>query len=95
MAMQIDLTPEQDSFVRQALASGRFSSAEDAVQEALVAWVAREPEREDLVSALREAEVSLVDDKGVVVTQQSTAALLSQIKQRGLARRAAAQSSEG
>jgi Arc/MetJ-type ribon-helix-helix transcriptional regulator len=33
--MQIDLTPEQQDFVRQAVASGRFERADDAVQVAM------------------------------------------------------------
>jgi Arc/MetJ-type ribon-helix-helix transcriptional regulator len=32
--MQINLTPEQEAFVRQAIASGRFKSVEEATEAA-------------------------------------------------------------
>ena len=41
--MQIDLTPEQQDFVRQAVAIGRFERPKDAVQAALALWIEREP----------------------------------------------------
>jgi Arc/MetJ-type ribon-helix-helix transcriptional regulator len=43
--MQIDLTAEQQDFVRQAVESGRFARAEDAVQAALTLWGERERRR--------------------------------------------------
>ena len=39
--MQIELTAEQQDFVRRAAASGRVSNAEGAVQEARALWVER------------------------------------------------------
>ena len=33
--MEVHLTPDQESFVRQAIESGRLHRAEDAVEEAL------------------------------------------------------------
>ncbi len=40
--MNVDLTPEQQRFVQQAIASGRIHRPEDAAQEALSLWVERE-----------------------------------------------------
>jgi hypothetical protein len=39
--MQINLTPDQEVFVRQAVASGRCKNVEEAVQEAFFLWEAR------------------------------------------------------
>jgi putative addiction module CopG family antidote len=45
--MQIHLTPEQEEFVRQGVASGRFKNAEEAVEEAFDLCEEREHDRED------------------------------------------------
>jgi Arc/MetJ-type ribon-helix-helix transcriptional regulator len=34
--MEIHLTPDQEAFVRQAVASGRVQNAEEAVEQALL-----------------------------------------------------------
>jgi Arc/MetJ-type ribon-helix-helix transcriptional regulator len=52
--MQIDLTPEQQDFVRQAVASGRFERPEDAVQAAMMLWVEREQITQASMQALAE-----------------------------------------
>jgi hypothetical protein len=36
--MEVHLTPDQEAFVRQGIASGRFHSEADAVAEALSLW---------------------------------------------------------
>jgi Arc/MetJ-type ribon-helix-helix transcriptional regulator len=41
--MKIDLTSEQQDFVRQAVASGRFTRPEDAVQAAMDLLISRKP----------------------------------------------------
>ena len=40
--MNVDLTPEQQAFVQQAIQSGRIGRAEEAAQEAFNLWVERE-----------------------------------------------------
>ena len=40
--MNVDFTPEQQSFVRQAIESGRIHRPEEAAQEAFDLWVQRE-----------------------------------------------------
>ncbi len=39
--MEVQLTPDQKAFVRQAIQSGRLRREEDAVDEALVLWEER------------------------------------------------------
>jgi len=41
MGMQVNLTPDQEVFVRQAVASGRCKNVEEAVEEAFSLWEAR------------------------------------------------------
>lgn len=40
--MNVDLTPEQQRFVQQAIQSGRIHREEEAAQEAFSLWVERE-----------------------------------------------------
>jgi putative addiction module CopG family antidote len=50
--MEVRLTPDQEAFVRQAIETGRFQQAEDAVREALSLWEARERKRAEILAAL-------------------------------------------
>jgi Arc/MetJ-type ribon-helix-helix transcriptional regulator len=60
--MQIDLTPEQQDFVRQAVASGRFERPEDAVQAAMTRWIERERRRAEILAAVDIAKAAI--DRG-------------------------------
>jgi Arc/MetJ-type ribon-helix-helix transcriptional regulator len=57
--MEIQLTPAQEAFLRQAIESGRIHRAEEAIQQALSLWEARERGRIEILSALDEAEGDL------------------------------------
>lgn len=57
--MDIQLTPAQEAFLRQAIESGRIHHAEEAVHEALSLWETRERNRIEILSALDEAEADL------------------------------------
>src|SRR5262245_18632296 len=57
--MEVQLTPDQKAFVRQAIASGRLEREEDAVKEALSLWEQRERARSELLMTLDEAECDL------------------------------------
>jgi putative addiction module CopG family antidote len=87
--MQIDLTPEQQDFVRQAVESGRFARAEDAVQAALALWVERERRRAEILAAVDAARAAIRRGEGVDITAESMRALADGVKQRGRARFAA------
>ena len=39
--MEVHLTPDQEAFVQQAIASGRFRHEEEAFQEAFALWEVR------------------------------------------------------
>ena len=87
--MQIDLTPEQQDFVRQAVASGRFERPEDAVQAAMALWIERERRRTDILAAVDIAKASIDRGEGTEVTQESMRALAEDVKRSGRAQLAA------
>jgi putative addiction module CopG family antidote len=90
--MEVRLTPDQESFVRQAIESGRLQRAEDAVEEALSLWEERERKRAEFLATIDAAEVSLARGEGRVITEQSMRELAEEVKQRGRARLANEQS---
>jgi Arc/MetJ-type ribon-helix-helix transcriptional regulator len=81
--MQIDLTPEQQDFVRQAVASGRFERPEDAVQAALTFWIEGERRRSEILAAVDVAKASIDRGEGTEITQASMRALADDIRRRG------------
>jgi putative addiction module CopG family antidote len=89
--MEVQLTPDQKAFVRQAIQSGRLHREEDAVQEALALWEERERTRAEILVAVDEAEASLARGEGRIITQQSMRDLAGEVKQRGRDRLAAEQ----
>ena len=81
--MRIYLTPDQKALVRQAIESGRLQSEEKAIQEALFLWEKRERTRAEILAAVDQAENSLANGRGRIMTQQSMRDLVRQIKQSG------------
>ena len=81
--MELQLTPDQKAFVRQAIASGRLHREEDAVQEALALWEERERTRAEILAAVDDAEHSLAQRGGRTITEQSMRDLAEEVKQRG------------
>ena len=84
--MEVQLTPDQKAFVRQAIASGRLSREEDAVREALAFWEERERTRAEILAAVDKAEASLARGEGRNITEQSMHDLAGEVKRRGRAR---------
>ncbi|MGB2621522.1 MAG: type II toxin-antitoxin system ParD family antitoxin [Candidatus Acidiferrum sp.] len=81
--MDVRLTPDREAFIRQAIETGRFRRAEDAVQEALVLWEERERARAEILAALDSAEASVARGEGRAITPQSMRELASEVQQRG------------
>ena len=90
--MNVELTPDQRAFVQKAIESGRFSRAEEAIQEALALWEERERRRLEILAMLDEADASLARGEGREITEESMKALAEEVKQR-LRRRIAAERS--
>jgi len=84
--MEVRLTPDQEAFVRQGIASGRFHSEADAVAEALSLWEERERARAEILAAVDAAEASLARGEGRIITEQSMRELAEEVKRRGRAR---------
>ena len=87
--MEVQLTPDQKAFVRQAIETGRLQREEDAVKEAVSLWEERERTRAEILAAVDEAEASLARGEGRAITQESMRELADEVKQRGRARLAA------
>jgi Arc/MetJ-type ribon-helix-helix transcriptional regulator len=87
--MEVQLTADQKAFARQAISTGRLRREEEAVQEALDLWEARERARAEILAAVDMAE--LKRGEGRIITQQSMRDLASDVKQKGRARLAAEQ----
>jgi putative addiction module CopG family antidote len=82
--MEVRLTPDQEAFVRQAIESGRFHRAEEAVAEALSLWEDRERKRAEILAAVDVAEASLARGEGrVIATAQEVRDLAQEVKRRG------------
>jgi putative addiction module CopG family antidote len=81
--MKVELTPEQQDFVRQAVESGRFERAEDAVQAAIALWVERERRRAEILTAVDIAKAALDRGEGIEITQASMRSLAEDVKRRG------------
>jgi putative addiction module CopG family antidote len=81
--MEVELTPDQTAFVRQAIQSGRLHREEDAVREALALWEERERARVEILAAVDEANASLARGEGRIITPQSLRELAGEVKQRG------------
>jgi Arc/MetJ-type ribon-helix-helix transcriptional regulator len=90
--MEVQLTPDQEAFIRQAIETGRLHRREDAVQEAMYLWEERERRRLEILVAADQAEASLARGEGRRITShEEVAQLASDIKRRGMARLAADQ----
>jgi Arc/MetJ-type ribon-helix-helix transcriptional regulator len=85
-AMEVHLTADQESFIRQAIESGRLQRVEDAVEEAMSLWEERERSRAEILLALDGAEASLARGEGRIITDESMRTVAAQVKQRGRAR---------
>lgn len=85
--MEVQFTPDQKAFIRQAIESGRLQREEDAVREALSLWEERERRRLEILVTVDRSEASLRRGEGRRVTTPEEARQLAEdVKQRGLAR---------
>lgn len=89
--MDVNLTPDQQAFVRDGIESGRLHDEGDAVREGLALWERRERTRAEILAAVDTAEAALARGEGRVITQESMRDLAADVKRRGRARLAAEQ----
>jgi len=87
--MEIELTPEQKSFVHLGIEQGRFKDSAEAVKHALDQWVERERSRLELLAAIDAGEASPEQDDIVLDSDEDVAEFIKGIEQRGRVRLAA------
>ena len=84
--MELQFTPDQEAFIRQAIESGRLRRKEDAVQQAMSLWEERERRRLEILAAVDRAEASLDRGEGrIVTTREQVTDLATDVKRRGMA----------
>jgi hypothetical protein len=94
--MDVNLTPDQQALVSDALASGRLHRPEEDVQQALLLWEERERRRLEILAAVELSKGSLARGEGrTITTREESDQLVSDITRHGIARLAAEQSSRG
>jgi Arc/MetJ-type ribon-helix-helix transcriptional regulator len=85
--MEVQLTPEQEAFISQAIAAGRLQRGEDAVREAMLFWEERERRRMEILAAVDSAQASLERGEGrTIVDHEDVVQLSNDVKRRGLGR---------
>jgi putative addiction module CopG family antidote len=82
--MQVELTPQQNSFVDLGIQEGRFRGPEEAVRQALALWEKRERARAELLASLDLAEQSLDAGDGETYTGETLHELVESVKERGI-----------
>lgn len=83
--MEMPFTPDQQAFVREAIAEGRLHDELEAVRVAMGLWEERERVRAEILAGVDEAEASVARGEGIPITRESMRAMVEEIKQEGRA----------
>jgi Arc/MetJ-type ribon-helix-helix transcriptional regulator len=90
--MDVQFSPGQKAFVREAIATGRITSEEEAVRQALLMWEERERQRVEVLGAVEIARASLARGEGRRIASETELRQFSEeVKRRGMARLATEQ----
>ncbi len=81
--MEVQLTPDQEAFARQAIRTGRIQRAEDAVTDALLVWGEREPLRSEFLASVDSAKAAIARGEGIPITQASMRSLADDVNRCG------------
>jgi Arc/MetJ-type ribon-helix-helix transcriptional regulator len=84
--MQIQLSPEQSSFIDLGIQEGRLRDPEEAMQQALTLWVKRERARLDLLVEIDAGDNSPREDDTVLDSEEEIAEFFAGVNQRGQSR---------
>ena len=93
--MEVELTPEQEAFVRQAIETGRLHRPEEAVREALSLWEERERSRVELLVAFDEAEADLEAGHYTDYTNETLPQLADELKREARSMRDSTRAPDG
>ena len=83
----MDFTPDQEALIRQAIASGRYHTAEEAVHDAMARWEETERSRMEMLAALDEAESDLEAGRYTDYTDETLPKLADELKHEARAER--------
>jgi putative addiction module CopG family antidote len=72
--------PDQEAFIRQGIANGRYPTAEDAVRDAMSRWEERERTRLELLATLDEAEADLETGRYTDYSNETLPLLADELK---------------
>jgi putative addiction module CopG family antidote len=87
MELRITPTHEQETFIRDGIASGRFQSAEDAARIALRYWETYERRRAELLVDLEAGEASLARGQGISLdTPEAISRFFEEVNRRNRAK---------
>jgi Arc/MetJ-type ribon-helix-helix transcriptional regulator len=81
--VKITLTTDQETFIRQAIKTGRLDRVEDVVTEALLLWEERERQRSEFLLSLDDARDSIARGEGIPITRESMRDLAEDVMRRG------------
>ena len=94
--MEVELTPDQQALVHDAITSGRLRRPEDVMQQALLLWEERERRRLEILATVELSKASLARGEGrTVATREESAQLVSVIARRGMGRLGVEQNAGG
>jgi Arc/MetJ-type ribon-helix-helix transcriptional regulator len=85
--MEVHFTADQEALIRRAIASGRYQTAEDAVQDAMARWEEGERKRIEVLASLDEAEADLETGWYTDYTDQTLPRLADELKREARAQR--------
>jgi putative addiction module CopG family antidote len=85
--MEVELTPDQESFIRRAVASGRYATVQAAVQDAMARWEEGERARLELLAAFDDAEADLQAGRYADYTETTLPRLAEELKREARALR--------
>jgi Arc/MetJ-type ribon-helix-helix transcriptional regulator len=78
--MEVHFTPDQEALILRAIASGRYQTAEDAVQDAMARWEEGERVRIEVLASLDEAEADLETGRYTDYTDETLPTLADELK---------------
>jgi Arc/MetJ-type ribon-helix-helix transcriptional regulator len=81
--MELQLTPDQEALIDQAVSSGRYPTPADAVREAVARWEDAERARYELIASLELAEADLAAGRYTDYSGDELPALADDLKREG------------
>jgi len=84
-SMEVHLTLDQEALIRRAIASGRYQTAEDAVQDAMARWEEGERVRIEVLARLDEAEADLEARRYTDYSDEALPTLADELKREARA----------